>query len=351
MKSSIIVTGGAGFIGSALIRRLLTESDDVVVNIDSLTYAANLESLEEVTPSPRYSLKQLDIRDEKSVREVFDQCQPRSVFHLAAESHVDRSIESPSVFVETNVVGTFSLLEATRDYWYNAGRPVEFRFVNVSTDEVFGAADGNNVQNEESRYSPSSPYSATKAAADHLVRSWNQTYGLPVITTISSNNYGPFQYPDKLIPHMIITALDDGVLPVYGDGGQVRNWLHVEDQVDGLMAAEQRGQIGEVFPICSDDEWQNIEVVRAICASLDSLRPRLDGQSYADQISHVEERPGHDRRYALDSTKTRVELGWKPKRDLHSDLRETVRWYLDHESWWRPIRTEHYRGERLGVVK
>jgi dTDP-glucose 4,6-dehydratase len=332
MKSSVIVTGGAGFIGSALIRRLLANTDGFVVNIDALTYAGNLESLAAVADSPRYSFEQLDIRDQKSVFRVFDQHQPRSVIHLAAESHVDRSIDAPRAFVETNVVGTFSLLEVARDYWHSGGRPAGFRFVQVSTDEVFGAAEETSLRSEASPYPPISPYAATKAAADHLVQSWNKTYGLPVITTISSNNYGPFQYPDKLIPHMIITALEGRPLPVYGDGGQVRNWLHVEDQVDGLLAVEERGQIGGVYPICGKDEWQNIEIVRAVCANLDSLRPRVDGQSYADQISHVEDRPGHDRRYALDARTTEEELGWRPTRDLKAGLRDIVRWYLDNES-------------------
>lgn len=349
MTSWIMVTGGAGFIGSTLVRRLIDTTDFRVVNIDALTYAGNLESLTDVAASARYAFEQVDIRNPRALRRVLKQYSPRSIVHLAAESHVDRSIDGPAAFIGTNVIGTYALLEAALEFWDEAERPQEFRFIHVSTDEVFGSLGDEGHFTEGTPYAPNSPYAATKAAADHLVRSWHKTYGLPVITTNCSNNYGPRQFPEKLIPHMIITALEGGSLPVYGDGGQVRDWLHVEDHVDALLAVMDNGRVGEVYAIGARNERRNIDVVRAICEHLDVLRPRAEGGTYADLLTHVPDRPGHDRRYAIDPTKIESELGWQSARDMETGLRDTVRWYLDHESWWQRIRSGAYRGKRLGA--
>ena len=349
MTSPIIVTGGAGFIGSALVRRLIGESGGSVTNIDVLTYAGNLNSLDAITASPSYSFEQVDIRDMASLRKIFAQYEPQTVLHLAAESHVDRSIDGPAAFVDTNVVGTYSLLEVAREYWYAAGRPRGFRFIHASTDEVFGTLGDTGCFDETTPYAPNSPYAASKAAADHLVRAWYKTYELPVITTICSNNYGPYQFPEKLIPHMIITALEGDPMPVYGDGHQKRDWLHVDDHVDALLTIMQRGRIGDVYAVGGRNEWSNIAVVEAICSALDVMRPRLDGRNYGGQITHVPDRPGHDRRYAIDPSKIEQELGWRSTRSMEAGLMDTVQWYLDHESWWRPIRKEAYGGQQLGL--
>lgn len=348
MTSPIFVTGGAGFIGSALVRRLIGEGA-TVVNIDILTYAGNLKSLDEVTQSPSYSFEQIDIRDVAALRQIFSQYQPQTVFHLAAESHVDRSIDGPAAFVDTNVVGTYSLLEGAREYWYAAGRPQGFRLIHTSTDEVFGTLGATGRFDETTPYAPNSPYAASKAAADHLVRAWHQTYDLPVITTNCSNNYGPYQFPEKLIPHMIISALEENQLPVYGDGGQVRDWLHVDDHVDALLKVASRGRIGHVYAVGGRSELRNIEIVEKICALLDKLQPRSNGRPYSNLVTNVPDRPGHDRRYAIDPSKIENELSWRPAHSFDAGLDATVNWYLEHESWWRPLRNDEYRGERLGL--
>ncbi len=349
MTSPIFVSGGAGFIGSALVRKLIRESMAPVVNIDILTYAGNLRSLDAVADSPSYSLEQVDIRDMVSLRRIFAQYEPQTVFHLAAESHVDRSIDGPAAFINTNVVGTYSLLEVAREYWFSAGRPDGFRFIHTSTDEVFGTLGDTGTFDETTPYAPNSPYAASKAASDHLVRAWHRTYELPVITTNCSNNYGPFQFPEKLMPHMIISALEGDPLPVYGDGGQVRDWLHVDDHVDALLEVASRGRIGDVYAIGGRKELRNADVVELVCALLDKLRSRTDGGKYSDLVVNVPDRPGHDRRYAIDPSKIENELGWLPSRDFDSGLEATVVWYLENESWWRPLREEKYQGERLGL--
>ncbi len=348
---TIVVTGGAGFIGSALVRCLIRSSDCSVVNVDALTYAANLDSLRDVDENPRYSFEHVDIADDKALRRIFAEYQPSAVFNLAAETHVDRSIDGPAPFIRTNLFGTFQLLEVSLDYWNTLAEPnrSSFRLVHVSTDEVYGDLGGAAPFSETSPFAPNSPYAASKAAADHLVRAWHKTYELPVITTNCSNNYGPFQFPEKLIPRVIIAAIEDKPLPVYGDGSQVRDWLHVEDHVDALLTVMDYGRIGEVYAIGSRNEHRNIDVVAAICQCLDELQPRSDRRSYADQISFVVDRPGHDRRYAVDPSKIESEFEWKAARDWDAGLRETIEWYLGNRSWWEDIRTGAYRGERLGL--
>jgi dTDP-glucose 4,6-dehydratase len=348
-----MVTGGAGFIGSAVVRRLIADPEQHIVTVDALTYSGNLESLKQADGSPRHKFELANICDIASMRDVFREHQPDAVLHLAAESHVDRSIDGPAAFVDTNIVGTYALLEAASEYWVTLASTTakRFRFLHVSTDEVFGSLDGSDYFDELTPYAPNSPYAASKAAADHLVRAWHRTYGLPVVTTNCSNNYGPYQFPEKLIPHMIISAIEDKPLPVYGDGSQVRDWLHVDDHVDALLAVLERGRVGEVYTIGARNEQQNIQVVAAICAALDELRPRGDGISYAEQIATVPDRPGHDRRYAIDPAKVEGELGWCPTRDWHRGLKETVAWYLENESWWRRILDGSYRVERLGLAR
>jgi dTDP-glucose 4,6-dehydratase len=346
---TIVVTGGAGFIGSAVARRLIESTDYSVVNVDILTYAANLASLPE-GGNRRLIFEQVDVADGPAVRRVFDKYQPRAVLHLAAESHVDRSIDGPAAFIDTNIVGTYTLLETSLAYWMGLGSAdrAAFRLLHVSTDEVFGSLGSADSFNETTRYAPNSPYAASKAAADHLARAWHRTYGLPVIITNCSNNYGPYQFPEKLIPHMIISALKGKPLGVYGDGTQIRDWLHVEDHVDALRAVMETGRPGEVYAIGARNERRNIDVVTAICSALDRIHPRSDGHSYSELITHVPDRPGHDRRYAIDPSKIEDELGWRARRDWDSGLRETVAWYLDNESWWRD-RSGAYSGERLGL--
>jgi dTDP-glucose 4,6-dehydratase len=353
MNDTIIVTGGAGFIGSAVVRHLIAHTESRVVVLDALTYAGNLDSIAEAAGSPRYVFEHVDIRDAAAVRRVIAEHRPRAILHLAAESHVDRSIDGPAAFIETNVVGTFNLLEAARDHW-RALDPADrdrFRFHHVSTDEVYGSLGETGYFTETTPYAPNSPYAASKAASDHLARSWHHTYGLPVLVTNCSNNYGPFQFPEKFIPHMILCALEGKPLPVYGDGGNVRDWLYVEDHVRALLAVLERAAPGEVYNIGGRNERRNIDVVSRICDLLDELRPRADGRSYREQITFVEDRPGHDRRYAIDASKIERDLGWRPEETFESGLRRTVEWYLDHEEWWSRIRSGAYRGERLGVLR
>jgi dTDP-glucose 4,6-dehydratase len=346
-----MVTGGAGFIGSALIRHLIRETDHTVLNVDCLTYAGNLDSLTSVTRSNRYRFEQVDICEGAELRRIFDQYHPQAVFHLAAESHVDRSIDGPLLFLNTNVVGTCALLTEARRYYaeMDEAQRSEFRFIHVSTDEVFGSLGPEGMFTESSPYDPNSPYAASKAAADHFARVWQRVYGLPVIVTNCSNNYGPFQFPEKLIPAMILRALERRPLPVYGDGRNVRDWLYVDDHVRALMTVLQRGRIGETYGVGGGAERQNIEVVGQICDALDEIRPRGDGRSFRAQVTFVADRRAHDRRYAIDATKLRRELGWEPRESFETGLRRTVEWYLEHEAWWARIRETTYRGERLGI--
>jgi len=346
----ILATGGAGFIGSALVRMLVREHGHEVLNVDKLTYAASPEALEEVLVDPRQRLLQTDICDGPAMARAFAEFQPDAVIHLAAESHVDRSIDGPAAFIETNVVGTFTLLDAALAHWreLDGQRRVAFRFVHVSTDEVFGSLGPEGRFTEETRYAPNSPYSASKAAADHLARAWHRTYGLPVIVTNCSNNYGPYQFPEKLIPLTIIKAAAGEALPVYGKGENVRDWIHVEDHAQGILAALDRGRPGEGYNFGGASERRNIDVVRQICAYVDAALP--DANAGRERlITFVTDRPGHDARYAIDDTKARRELGWAPRRTFEQGLEETVRWYLGHRGWWETIRARRYGGDRLGL--
>jgi dTDP-glucose 4,6-dehydratase len=347
----ILVTGGAGFIGSALIRHLLNNTDHQVLNLDKLTYAGNLESLGSVAENPRYQFLQADIGDSTTVAQALAEFQPDAIMHLAAESHVDRSIDGPAAFIQTNIVGTYALLEATRNYWsqLEPARKAAFRFHHISTDEVYGDLHGvDDLFTETTPYSPSSPYSASKAASDHLVRAWQRTYGLPVLITNCSNNYGPFHFPEKLIPLVILNALDGKPLPVYGNGQQVRDWLYVEDHARALLTVVTEGQVGETYNIGGHNEQKNLHVVESICALLDELQPRAEG-SYKEQISFVTDRPGHDLRYAIDASKIERELGWKPTETFDSGLRKTVLWYLHNLDWCRRVQDGSYQRERLGT--
>ncbi|WP_369960241.1 dTDP-glucose 4,6-dehydratase [Pseudomonas benzenivorans] len=349
----ILVTGGAGFIGSALIRHLLNETEHQLLNLDKLTYAGNLESLAGVADNPRYQFLQADIGDQPKVAQALAEFQPEAIMHLAAESHVDRSIDGPAAFIQTNIVGTYSLLEATRAYWsaLPAARKQAFRFHHISTDEVYGDLHGvDDLFSETTPYAPSSPYSASKAASDHLVRAWHRTYGLPVLLTNCSNNYGPYHFPEKLIPLMILNALDGKPLPVYGNGQQVRDWLYVEDHARALLKVVSEGRVGETYNIGGHNEQQNLHVVESICALLDELTPRRPGGSYRELISFVADRPGHDQRYAIDASKIERELGWKPEETFASGLRKTVRWYLDNLDWCRRVQDGSYQRERLGAL-
>jgi dTDP-glucose 4,6-dehydratase len=347
----IFVTGGAGFIGSAVIRHIIAKLDWHVVNIDKLTYAGNLESLSSVEKNPRYSFEKVDVCDRSAITGLFEKYKPDGVMHLAAESHVDRSIDGPGEFIQTNIIGTYTLLEASRSYWSKLSdqRKKEFRFHHVSTDEVFGALGDTGLFTEETPYKPNSPYSASKAASDHLVRAWHETYHLPVVTTNCSNNYGPYHFPEKLIPLMILNALDNKLLPIYGKGDNVRDWLYVEDHAEALVTVFQKGRVGETYNIGGHNEKQNIEVVRAICALLDELKPRSDGKSYREQMTFVQDRPGHDKRYAIDPSKVTRELGWKPAESFESGIRKTVLWYLENQGWCRRVQDGTYRRERLGL--
>jgi len=341
----LLITGGAGFIGSAVIRYLIGHTDAHVVSVDKLTYAGNLESLKDVSGDPRYVFEQVDICDAPQVQRVFRQHRPDAVMHLAAESHVDRSIAGPGEFIQTNVVGTYVLLEAARAYWneLDGTRKQAFRFHHISTDEVYGDLAGtDDLFTETTPYAPSSPYSASKAGSDHLVRAWHRTYGLPVIVTNCSNNYGPYQFPEKLIPLMILNALDGKPLPVYGKGDQVRDWLYVDDHARALHVAITRGAVGETWNIGGHNEKRNIDVVHQVCDILDRLQPRESG-SYADLITFVQDRPGHDLRYAIDAQKMQRELGWTPAETFDTGLEKTVRWYLDNPDWVRHVQTGEYR--------
>ncbi|WP_299965260.1 dTDP-glucose 4,6-dehydratase [uncultured Roseobacter sp.] len=344
----LLVTGGAGFIGSAVVRRAIAGGHDVV-NLDALTYAACLENVAEVKGAPGYSFVQADIRDRAALDRVFADHTPDAVMHLAAESHVDRSIDGPGDFIDTNIAGTYNLLEAARSYWTAQGTPEAFRFHHISTDEVFGSLGPEGQFTETTPYDPRSPYSASKAASDHLVRAWHETYGLPVVLTNCSNNYGPYHFPEKLIPVVILNALGGKPLPIYGDGSNVRDWLYVEDHADALLLVIAKGQVGRSYNIGGENECSNLQLVQMLCGILDEMRPRAGGGSYADQITFVRDRPGHDARYAIDPTRIREELGWRPSVTVEEGLRLTVRWYLDNEPWWRALQNRAGVGQRLGV--
>ncbi|WP_236024740.1 dTDP-glucose 4,6-dehydratase [Arenibaculum pallidiluteum] len=347
----ILVTGGSGFIGSALVRFLLREAKVQVVNVDKLTYAASPAALASVETHPGYRFERVDICDRAGLDRVFAEHRPDAVMHLAAESHVDRSIDAPAAFIETNIVGTYTLLETSLAYWrgLDPARRAAFRFHHVSTDEVYGSLGPDGRFTETTAYAPNSPYSASKASSDHLVRAWHHTFGLPTVTSNCSNNYGPYQFPEKLIPLMTINGYEGKPLPVYGRGENIRDWLHVDDHARALWTVLTRGRLGETYNIGGDSERRNLDVVRTICDVLDALRPSA-GPSRRSQIVFVEDRPGHDQRYAIDATKIQDELGWRPRMTFESGLLQTVRWYLDNEDWWREIRGERYDGARLGAA-
>jgi dTDP-glucose 4,6-dehydratase len=347
----ILVTGGAGFIGSALVRHLVRETPHEVLNLDKLTYAGNLSSLEPIANSPRYRFLQGDICDGATIAQALADFRPDVITHLAAESHVDRSIDGPADFIQTNIVGTFAMLNAALDYWRGLDETAkaEFRFHHISTDEVFGTLADDGFFTEETPYDPHSPYSASKASSDHLVRAWHDTYGLPVLITNCSNNYGPYHFPEKLIPLMVIKALAGEPLPVYGEGLNVRDWLFVEDHARALTAVFERGVPGESYIIGGRAERKNIEVVTRICETLDQIRPRADGTSYKTLITHVTDRPGHDHRYAIDPTKIERELGWTARESFDSGIARTITWYLDNQAWWRPLVEEKGAVQRIGL--
>ena len=346
----ILITGGAGFIGSALIRYIIDTTNDSVVNVDKLTYAGNLESLAGIESTDRYAFEQVDICNQSELERVFNQYQPDAVMHLAAESHVDRSIDGPSAFIETNIVGTYTLLEVSRAYWDGLDLDCKsaFRFHHISTDEVYGDLDGPvDLFTEQTPYAPSSPYSASKASSDHLVRAWQRTYGLPTLVSNCSNNYGPFHFPEKLIPLMILNALDGKPLPVYGNGNQVRDWLYVDDHARALYKVVTEGKVGDTYNIGGHNEKQNIEVVHTICGLLDELSPSSP-VPHTSLITHVSDRPGHDLRYAIDASKIQCELGWAPQETFESGIRKTVEWYLDNLEWCQRVQDGSYQRQRLG---
>jgi dTDP-glucose 4,6-dehydratase len=349
----VIVTGGAGFIGSALVRHLIADTDWHIVTLDKLTYAGNLDSLRPVEGHPRHKFVKLDICDRADVRSLFEHERPDAIMNLAAESHVDRSIDGPDAFVQTNVVGTFYFLENALAYWRTLAPPRQqsFRFLHISTDEVFGSLGPTGLFAENSRYDPRSPYSASKAASDHFVRAWHHTYGLPILLTNCSNNYGPFQFPEKLIPLMIVRALAEQRLPLYGRGENVRDWLYVEDHARALALVLTRGVPGEAYNVGGSSERRNIDVVKLLCKLLDELAPRAGQTPHDTLIEFVADRPGHDARYALDCSKLRRELGWLPLESFEDGLRNTVLWYLQNRNWWERILSGAYRGERLGIVR
>jgi len=350
-----MVTGGAGFIGSAVIRFLLKETDCEVVNIDKLTYAGNLESLEEVSGNKRYHFEHVDICNDRKIEQLFQKYQPNALMHLAAESHVDRSINGPAEFIQSNINGTYVLLEKALGYWQSlSGKTKElFRFHHISTDEVYGSLGDSGFFSEETAYDPSSPYSASKAASDHLVRAWHRTYGLPIVLTNCSNNYGPYQFPEKLIPLVILNAIEGRSLPVYGKGDQVRDWLYVEDHAHALYNVVTEGCIGETYNIGGNNEKTNLEVVRTLCAILDELVPAQPNgiARYEELIAHVDDRPGHDKRYAIDASKIQNDLNWKPEETFKSGIRKTVEWYLDNAGWCQHVLDGTYRRERLGLIR
>ncbi|ODP99277.1 dTDP-glucose 4,6-dehydratase [Salinivibrio sp. SS2] len=353
----ILVTGGAGFIGSAVIRHIIKQTTDSVINVDKLTYAGNLESLADVDSSDRYTFAQVDVCDQASLERLFHEHQPDAVMHLAAESHVDRSIDGPAAFIETNIVGTYTLLEVSRRYWkaLSDERKSAFRFHHISTDEVYGDLhDTDALFTESTPYAPSSPYSASKASSDHLVRAWQRTYGLPTIVTNCSNNYGPYHFPEKLIPLMILNALEGKPLPVYGDGTQIRDWLFVDDHARALYQVVTKGTVGETYNIGGHNEKQNIDVVKTICAIMDELTPMHErgypeGTQHASLITYVQDRPGHDIRYAIDASKIEEKLGWVPDETFESGIRKTVEWYLENREWWQRVLDGSYSRERLGA--
>lgn len=350
----ILLTGGAGFIGSAVVRHIIQRTDDIVINIDKLTYAGNLESVADVADSSRYHFRKVDICDRTALDTVFAEFSPDAVMHLAAESHVDRSIDGPAAFIETNIVGTYTLLESARQYWSSltGDQKNAFRFHHISTDEVYGALGPTGLFTEETPYSPNSPYSASKASSDHLVRAWRETYGLPTLVTNCSNNYGPYHFPEKLIPLIILNALAGKPLPVYGKGDQIRDWLYVEDHARALYTVVKTGLVGETYNIGGHNEKQNIDVVHTICDLLEELRPDKPAgvTRYRDLIKHVTDRPGHDVRYAIDASKIQRELGWAPEETFESGIRKTVRWYLDNHAWWQHVLDGSYQMQRLGLV-
>lgn len=348
----LLVTGGAGFIGSAVIRHIIQNTQHQVLNVDKLTYAGNLESLTSIDNNERYQFSQTDICDQVELEKIFYKFQPDAVMHLAAESHVDRSIDGPAAFIQTNIVGTYSLLEAARKYWLSLTEEAKeaFRFHHISTDEVYGDLEGTtDLFTETTPYAPSSPYSASKASSDHLVRAWQRTYGLPTIVTNCSNNYGPYHFPEKLIPLVILNALDTKPLPIYGKGDQIRDWLFVEDHARALYQVVTKGIVGETYNIGGHNEKQNIEVVKTICKILDELKPQSNGQKYEALISFVKDRPGHDLRYAIDAEKIEKELGWMPQETFETGIRKTVEWYLNNLDWCRRVQDGSYQRERLGV--
>jgi len=350
-KSTVMVTGGAGFIGSAVCRHLIGTGNYRVINVDKLTYSGNLASLRDVEASPDYRFVRGDICDQAAMLDILRAEHVERILHLAAESHVDRSIDCPDIFVTTNVAGTVSLLNAALAWWRELGQPADFRFHHVSTDEVFGDLDfDDSAFTEQTAYAPSSPYSASKAAADHFVRAWSTTYGLPVVLSNTSNNYGPYHFPEKLIPLVILNALEGKPLPVYGEGRNVRDWLYVDDHARALELILTRGKPGESYNVGGRCERSNIAVVQTICDVLDARRPRSGGGSYRDQISFVADRPGHDRRYAIDASKIEAELGWQPTETFETGIGKTVDWFLANEWWWQPIRDGGYAGERLGLA-
>ena len=342
----LLITGGAGFIGSAVVRQAIRDGFEVV-NVDALTYAACLENVTPVANAPGYAFEQADIRDRAALDAVFAKHKPDAVMHLAAESHVDRSIDGPGDFIETNITGTYNMLEAARAYWVAQGKPEAFRFHHISTDEVYGSLGETGMFTEETPYDPRSPYSASKASSDHLVRAWGETYGLPILITNCSNNYGPYHFPEKLIPVVILRALAGEAIPVYGKGENVRDWLYVEDHADALLTVVQKGEIGRTYNIGGENEARNIDLVNTICALLDEMRP--GPKPYAELIEFVTDRPGHDMRYAIDPTRIRTELGWRPSVTVEEGLRKTVRWYLDNEDWWRGLQNRDGVGARLGT--
>jgi dTDP-glucose 4,6-dehydratase len=359
----LLITGGAGFIGSAVIRHIIQNTQDEVINLDKLTYAGNLESLLEVIDSSRYSFEQVDICNRAELDRILAQHQPDAIMHLAAESHVDRSIDGPAAFIETNIVGTYTLLEVARSYWQELAEPnkARFRFHHISTDEVYGDLEHpEDLFTEQTPYAPSSPYSASKASSDHLVRAWRRTYGLPTLITNCSNNYGPYHFPEKLIPLVILNALEGKPLPVYGKGDQVRDWLYVEDHARALYKVVTEGKVGETYNIGGHNEKRNIEVVHTLCDILQELAPSSDSAAfvgaasaainhYQDLITFVTDRPGHDMRYAIDATKIQRELGWSPEETFETGIRKTVQWYLENETWWQRVQDGSYQGQRLGV--
>lgn len=346
----ILITGGAGFIGSAVIRHLIANTEHHVVNVDKLTYAGNLESLKEIETDPRYQFEHVDICDAKQIERVFSEHKPDAVMHLAAESHVDRSIDGPAEFMHTNIIGTYILLEASRSYWnvLDHNQKNNFRFHHVSTDEVYGSLGDEGLFTEETPYQPNSPYSASKASSDHLVRAWHETYNLPAVITNCSNNYGPYQFPEKLIPLVILNALEGKPLPVYGTGENIRDWLYVDDHARALCLVLAEGKVGEVYNIGGHNEITNIEVVKTVCRMLDEVEP--GSQPYESLITYVTDRPGHDMRYAIDASKIENELGWVPNESYESGIRKTVQWYLDNREWCQHVQDGSYQRQRLGVM-